>query len=341
MRNAYRINLGLSMFSAALVMALTGVSTPADAADAFPPAGAKGTLSVEYVYESSGTKTDKGMGDSRTWRVKRTASLVADLAAQVTTAMPTLQALDASQTAELEGMTKKAEKVAKQMEPMMADVEKIMAKCGDDEDCITREAQKMGAAMAGTPKMDSAMKSKKDIEALSKPGTPRYQAWHATAQKGTYSIDETAHLSTSDPICHDRPGQRCTRDEVRKGSGAVVLPAEAKKGSRPAPGLGAVEVDVAAGTLTVRLPVPWMLPYTETITTDEPKGMHDTPTPVGPQQKLLSFRVNAEGGAMNEKPFTVPLKGNWRSQSGEQVVMLKGAFGEAGKLTVRWRFDAK
>lgn len=44
---------------------------------------------------------------------------------------------------------------------------------------------------------------------------------------------------------------------------------------------------------------------------------------------------------MNEKPFTVPLKGPWSNQSGEQVVMLKGALGEAGKLTVCWRFEAK
>jgi hypothetical protein len=67
-------------------------------------------------------------------------------------------------------------------------------------------------------------------------------------------------------------------------------------------------------------------------------GTHDTPTPKGPQQKLLRYRVNAAGGIMNEKPFTVPLKGGWRSQQGEQVMNLKGEFGDAGTLTVRWRF---
>jgi hypothetical protein len=55
---------------------------------------------------------------------------------------------------------------------------------------------------------------------------------------------------------------------------------------------------------------------------------------------LHRFRVNADG-VTNNKPFTVPLNGNWRSQSREQVVALKGEFGDAGKLTVRWRFNVQ
>lgn len=326
---------------ATLAMTAAVVTTAAHAADAFAPAGAKATLSVEYVYESAGAKSSEGMYDPYEWRVKRSANLVADLAAQATTAMPTLQALDAVQTAELKNLGKKAEAVTTKMAPMMADVEKIMEKCGEDEDCIAREAQKMGAAMQGTPQMDAAMSAKKDAQQLSKPGAPRYQAWYATAQKGSYSIDETAHISVTDPICTSRPRHRCTRDEVRKGSGAIVLPSEGKKNPRPAPGIGAVEVDTAKSTITVRLPVPMLLPYTETITTDEPEGTHDTPTPKGPQQKLLRFRVNAKGDVLHDKPLTVVLKGGWRSQSGEEVVALKGELGDAGKLTMRWRFIAQ
>jgi len=97
------------------------------------------------IYESAGKKSSEGMYDPHEWRVKRSVSLVADLAAQATTAMPTLQAIDAAQTAELKSKSDKAQAVATQMAPMMADAEKIMAKCGDDEACITREAQKMAA----------------------------------------------------------------------------------------------------------------------------------------------------------------------------------------------------
>jgi hypothetical protein len=172
----------------------------------------------------------------------------------------------------------------------------------------------------------------------------RYQAWRPTAQKGSYLIEETVHISVTDPICTSKPRHRCTRDEVRKGGGEIPVPAEAyAKGNKgAAAGISAVELDTGKNTLTVGLPVPLaMLPYIETITTDEPAGTHDTPTPKGPQPKQHRFRVNAAGSIMHEKPFTVPLKGLWRSQAGEEVVALKGEFGDAGKLTVRWRFQVQ
>ena len=317
------------------------VCAPARAADVLVPAGAKATLSVDYIYESSGKKRSEGMYDPYEWRVKRNASLTAELAAQPATAMPTVQAIDASQMASLKGKSDKAQAVATKMAPMMADVQKIMAKCGDNEACITRETQKMGFAMSGTPQMDAAMGAKKDIAELSKQDALRYQAWRPTSQAGTYLIDEAVHISSPDPICASKPRHRCTRDETRKGSGEIPVPAEAKskQNKGAAAGISAVELDAAKNTLTVTLPVALsMLPYTETIVTDEPEGTHDTPTPKGPQQKLLAYRVNAAGSIMHEKPFTVPLKGGWRSQQGEQVVNLKGAFGDAGTLTVRWRF---
>ena len=318
------------------------MTTTTYAADAFAPAGTKATLGVDYVYESAGKKRSEGMYDPYEWSVKRSARLVAELAAQPPTAMPTVQAIDASQMAELKGKSAKAQSVATQMAPMMADAEKIMAKCGEDEACITREAQKMGAAMQGTPTMAAAMSAKKDAQDLGKPGAPRYQAWRPTAQKGSYVIDETVHISVTDPICASRPRQRCTRDETRKGSGEIPLPPDAKKNPSAAAGFSAVEVDTSKSMLTVGLPVPiFLLPYTETITTDEPAGTHDTPTPKGPQQKLHRFRVNAAGSVTHDKPLTVALNGNWRSQTGEQVIALKGEFGDAGKLTIRWRFDVQ
>jgi hypothetical protein len=244
--------------------------------------------------------------------------------------------------AELKGQGDKAQTVATKMAPMMADAQAIIAKCGDNEACITRETQKMGAALQGTPQMAAAQSAKKDIAELSKPGTPRYQAWRATAQKGSYSIDETVHISSPDPICVHLPRHRCTRDERRVGTGEVPVPPEGKRDPRAAAGYSAAELDAQKNTLTLALPVPmFALPYTETIVTDEPAGTHDTPTPKGPQQRLLRFRVNAAGGVTHDKPLTVALKGGWRSQSGEQVLQLKGEFGDAGTLSVRWRFNVQ
>jgi hypothetical protein len=101
-------------------------------------------------------------------------------------------------------------------------------------------------------------------------------------------------------------------------------------------------VDAGKNSITVGLPVPLaLLPYTETITTDEPAGTHDTPTPKGPQPKQLLFRVSTAGSGIQSQPFTVPLKGGWRSQSGEQVMNLKGDFADGGTLKVSWRFTVQ
>ncbi|MDH5265221.1 MAG: hypothetical protein OEX21_10770, partial [Betaproteobacteria bacterium] len=148
-----------------------------------------------------------------------------------------------------------------------------------------------------------------------------------------------------DPICSGKPRHRCSREETRKGSGDVPVPAGARsKGNQgAAAGLSAVELDAAKNALTVVLPTPLgPVPYTELIVTDEPEGTHDTPTPKGPRSKQAIFRVSASGsGFMNDKPLTVGLKGGWRSQEGEYSVPLKGNFGDSGTLTVRWRFKVQ
>jgi hypothetical protein len=325
-----RIILGITF-----VLSLA-IAAPAGAADVFASPGAKATLTVDYIYSSSGSKSSS-LYDPYQGRVARNVKLIAELVAQPATAMPTVQPMDATQMAGLKDKAEKVQAVSNDMAPMMADAQAIMEKCGDDEECVTREVMKMGAGM----QEKDVSKAKKGVEELSKQDAPRYQAWRATSQKGTYSIDETVHISNKDPICQSRPRQRCTRDEVRKGAGEVPPPPGRKKSNDAAAGIGAVELDSAKNTVTLALPVPLaLLPYTETITTDEPEGTHDTPTPKGPQKKLHGFRVS-NTGPTHEKPLTVPLKGGWRSQSGEEVINLEGENGEAGKLTIRWSFVAQ
>ena len=259
-----------------VALSMAGVCGSAHAAD-FAAAGAKALLTVDYLYASSGRKSSQGMYDPYEWRVKRNLSLEAQLAAQRPTAMPTVQAMDASQAAKL---------------------------------------RKMGGM--------------------------RYQAWRPTAQKGTYVIDERVRMSVTDPICASKPKHRCTREETRKGSGEVPVAADARSrgDARAAAGISAVELDARKGLLTIGLPVPLgMLPYTETITSDEPDGTYDTPIARGSRKRENFFRVSASGsGFMHDKPLTVVLKGGWRDQAGEQVVKLLGEFGNGGTLTVRWRF---
>lgn len=326
--------LGIGILAAGAALAGADV---AQAAEPFAAAGARATLTVDYRYESSGKKQDRY--DLHEWRVARSVQITADLAAHKEAPTPQLQQPDAAYMAEQQKKAKQAEALSAEMAPMMASAEQILAKCGEDEACITRESQKLGAAMAGTPELAQAQQAGKQVEELGRIGGPRYQTWRATAQKGSYAIDESEHIVHSDPICMSLPGARCTRDELRRGAGALPAVPGAAKDPHAAAGFAAVEVDAEKNTLTLVLPAPLSaLPYTETITTDEPEGTHETPTPKGPQARQQMFRVGPDGKGTAE-PITVALAGGWRSQSGERVVKIAGAAGEGGTLTVRWRFQ--
>lgn len=327
----------------AIAACLFGASClPGMAAEVFAPAGTRAVLSVEYAYTSAGRKSSQGMYDPYEWRVKRNLSMEAQLAAQPPTPMPTVQAPDAASTAKLQDQATRMQAATAQMAPMVADVEKIMARCGENEECISRAVQGMGDGMARDPQRMGAMNAaRKDAQALG-PGAMRYQAWRPTAQKGTYVIEESVQVSVTDPICAHKPRRRCTREETRKGSGEVPVPAPTRPRPNPgaAAGMSAVELDVEKGVLAITLPAPLaMLAFTETITSDEPDGTHDTPIPRGTRRREAFFRVSASGsGFMHEKPIAVPLKGGMKDQQGEYSVPLKGSFGDAGTLVVRWRF---
>lgn len=328
-----------------LAMSLAGAGGFAQAAEHFAPPGTKAVLTVDYLYASTGRKSSQGMYDPYEWRVKRNLSLEVQLASSAPTAMPTVQAMDAAQTASLQAQATKMQGMTTQMAPMAMDIEKIVARCGDNEDCISRAVQNMGNAMAQDPKkMASLNATKKEAQGMTG-GAARYQAWRPTMQKGTYMIDELVQISVTDPICTSKPRHRCTREETRKGAGDVPGPAtqaRSKGKANPAAGISAVEVDAERSAMTVALPVPLAaLPYVETITSDEPDGTHETPIPRGPRKREGFFRVSgtgSDGGYMHDKPLTVAFKGGWRDQSGEEVVKLKGDFGNGGTLTVRWRF---
>ena len=310
------------------------VAAPAHAADSFAPIGAKATLSVEYRFEAAGKKQDKY--ELHEWRVKRGADVVAELVAQKPQPLPVMQPLEAGQMAKLQQQQAQVQKANKQMAPMMADAQAVVARCGDDEKCMEREVMKMGAGMAGTKQLDDTLKTGRETAAVMQPGADRYQHWQARVQKASYTLDESWHVVHADPICMTLPKARCTHDMVRKGGGEIA----------PTPSAAQVEVDVKAGTMVLQLPVPHAaLAYVETHSTDEPQGTHDTATPKGPQSGQLPLRVTADGKS-NPALVTVALKGGWRSQSGERTVPMgagswHGASGDGGSLVVRWRFAAQ
>lgn len=301
---------------------------------AFAPAGSKATLTVSYRFEAEGRKQDKY--DLHEWKLQRSVELSAELVAHKPAPLPALQPLDGAQTAKIQQQQAQVNKAATQMAPMMAQAEAIMARCGDDEKCMEREAMKMGAAMAGTPQLAQAQQTGRETAAMMQPGANRYQRWEGRSQSGRYQLDEAWHVVHADPICARLPKARCTHDMTRKGSGE--LPAS--------PGSTMLEIDTRGNTMVLMLPIPLApLAYEETHRTDEPEGTHEVATPRSPVKGVTMLRLTADGKA-TQAPLTVALKGGWRSQSGEQVVPMgaggwHGAPGDGGKLVVRWQFSAR
>jgi hypothetical protein len=321
----------------AIALSPCGAIVAAHAAEPFAAAGARGTLTVDYVYTSAGRTSENGGYDPYVWKVRREQSFVVELAAQAPTAMPTVQGMSGAQTAELQGMQAKAQAATAPYAGLAASAEQIMAKCGEDEACVAREAQRMGQAMQASGQMESMKRDAQSLQGVG--GAPRYQAWRAVSERATYAIDEVVDISNADPICTSKPRHRCTRREIRKGSGAVPMPQG--KGKSPYPGIAAVEFDARTSTLTISPPAAAaMVSYSETITSDEPEGTYDTPIAHGTHARTMMMRVGASGSGYQPEAFAVALKGGYRDRSGEKVVNLKGPRRETGTLTVRWRFKA-
>jgi hypothetical protein len=283
-------------------------------ADLLVAKGTKATVTVEYSYAAAGIKKDKY--DPREWKVNRTVSLTAQFAADKPQAMAQLRAPEAAQMADLQNKQALAKSASKKMTPMMGDMMKIVEKCGENEACIEKEVEAYGNSMQMTPELKSAGE---DINKLGKTDGPRYQLWKAVSQKGTYFVDEFYKGQTADPACMEKPGQRCRREETRKGGGDIASPPDRVKAS------GAVfEVDAQKKDIVMTLPTPMMpLSYNREVKTDFPDEA------AGNSQGLASF------GAM-PKPLTVTIPGDLRNLSGTQQIKVDGAEGEGGTLTVKW-----
>jgi len=282
--------------------------------------GAKATVKVEYVYVAVGMKKDKY--DPREWKVNRSATVTALFEAQKAQALAQMRTMEAGQMADLKDKQATAISAAKKMEPTMNDMLKIVEKCGESEACIEKEIEAYGNSMQLTPEIKSAGK---DIEKLSKQDGPRYQVWRALSQTATYSVDEFYKGQSGDPLCLEKPGQRCRREETRKGQGAVTPPPGAKNA-----GSGFFEVDAQKKDIVLALPTPiGPLACTSVVKSDFP------------DERSGSSQCTAGLGQVSFKPITVTIPGDLKKLSGSQELKSEGAEGESGTLTVRWTITAQ
>jgi hypothetical protein len=316
---------------AALLLAVIA-APPALAADAFAPAGAKALLSVELRFESAGRRQDRI--DLFEWRGRRVAIYSVPLVAQAPQPVSPLRGPDAAQQAQLLRAQQAGQRAATAMAPMMASVQQIVARCGDDEACITRETQKLGFSMSGSPQVAEGGKAVDAAVAAGKPGAPRYQLWQGDRATGRYEVDETMHAVHGDPICMSLPRQRCTRDESRRGAGP--LGSALSDGQAVVAGPAEVEFDSVQHRLSVQLPGWLVAPVKDAVRTDEPAGTHET-------DGLVWLRSPDLGGdaVRDAHAFSVPLAGAVTGASGERRLVLAGADGAGGTLVLRWKLEPR
>lgn len=289
-------------------------------------AKAKGLLSVEYSYESTGT--DKKDGGTTTWRAKRTATLSAEVFALPPNDIPVLHDQTAA-LAQAQGKFDQAAGIADSLSPSLAGVQAIMERCGDDEACIERESMKLGEQMQANGQMKTLNDARGQVGQLAKAGS-RYQYWGGNFGTGSFAIDEVIEITAPD----GEGGGYTTNKTVRQGGGALPTTVAGVKIPTGGPGnLTGIEYDSGGATLALKLPVPGLTPGTETQTLDTRR----TPKPQAAKEVMLAFPAKAPG---DDKPLIVKIKGGWKSQSGQEVIQLKGSQQEGGKLTIRWRFKA-
>lgn len=281
--------------------------------------GTEGTLAVEYEFTSAG-KTSDG-NDDREWQVSRklnvTARLVADRVSPVSGARP----MEASTQQALNNRQARAASGQQKMAPLMADVEKLLAKCGEDEACMERESMRLLGGMD----RQTVRSAGADAAAAARPMDSRYQPWKLVVVSGNYAVDETHAARLADPLCRGQPNMQCVTRETRSGGGPL---------SAIAPGplhgvISALEVDGMGKDMHLTLPMP--VP---------PLRIKRTVTTTSPEVKAGTFTGAMVPFSKSVKPIVVPLPGGLRGASGTQRIPVQGGGADSGTLTIRWRFTS-
>ncbi|MEO6368217.1 MAG: hypothetical protein ABIP38_09525, partial [Steroidobacteraceae bacterium] len=82
--------------------------------------GAKATLTVDYVYQASGSRPDKY--DPRDWAVSRKVSVTTQLAAEKPQTLSSLRPMEQGQVADQKEQQKLAISASQKMAPMAGDM---------------------------------------------------------------------------------------------------------------------------------------------------------------------------------------------------------------------------
>lgn len=252
--NSALAKLGLGLVSAAAIAMAPSAFAQATASKD----KAASTLTVVYEFTGSGVEKPKSNEKHVNWDIKDRYELKTNMTAKKPSGFGSFHKLDAAGQVREADRQKNAELAAKDMAPMMAGAEQIMAKCGDDEQCLMRELMKLAQGM--DPAKAASAKSK--VAAASVMPADRYQLFELSTATGTYSIDERSYEAYFDAACSFKNEATCAINKTVKGSGALTD----GDGKTTMKGMVIGELDLQTGSLIMTFPLPGAAKATKTIT---------------------------------------------------------------------------
>ncbi len=261
-----KTSFGRVLTGAAAVAALCAFASAATAETAVPsPENGTATLTVTFELKGAGVDRPASQEKNVTWTVENRYSVTAKMSAQKPSGFATYHKPDAAEQAREAGRAAAVTQAATDMSSMMEQAEKIMALCGDNEDCITRESMKMaqGVDMA-SPEMQSAQAS---IAAASVMPELRYQAFHPVTQTATFAVKEAAYEAYYDAACSPATEASCAIDTAVSGEGKTTDGGTATE----FPTAASAEIDYQRGTLILFLTVPGLAKVQKTVASKAPQ----------------------------------------------------------------------
>jgi hypothetical protein len=174
-------------------------------------------------------------------------------------------AFDKSQNKQLEAdsaeVTAKGAAAGANNADLMANVQKVMEACGEDEACIEKAAMQMAQQPDTQKQLKNMQKDVKAVsdsaQAMNANSPPRFQLWTGKVNQpakigGEAGLEETLHSTVYDPGCF-KTDNICTFDRARSGKQAVDAAAKYLAAANPM-----VEVDTVKDLISVTLPLPMM-----------------------------------------------------------------------------------
>jgi hypothetical protein len=310
-----------------LVLSSALVGAMASAAWAAPGSPKDSEAKVTVVFEFKGGGEDLPQSKERhvTWSITERFETSATMKAAALSPMGGLHKADAKTTNDMAGRQAAAESAQKNMQPMMEQAQAAMAKCGDDEACMQREAMKMAQALKANPEQQKKNEAAKSaMEKATAPMAQRYQNFLGGKQASTYKIDGKAKEAYFDAACGLKTEERCAYETVLKGEGA----AGDDKGN-PIPSTAYAEIDYQTGSLMLMLPNPGGVKVTRTVTSANNKQVK-----TGTTEKVRP----AFNGTIFKDAIEVKC-GECKTASGTVTKEIDDQFlGRKGTLTAKWTF---